>query len=108
MKVLIIYAHPEPRSFNAAILARTETTLTGLGHTCVVRDLYRMQFNPLTTGADFSARSNPDVLHYDKEQKAASKNDGYDPLLRAEFDHLLWADVLIMQFPLYWFSVPPS
>ena len=106
MNVLIVYAHPEPQSFNAAILAHTRKTLAGLGHTCVVRDLYEMAFNPLTTGADFVSRSNPDVLHYDKEQKVASHNDGFEPGLRAEIDHLLWADVLILQFPLYWFSVP--
>jgi NAD(P)H dehydrogenase (quinone) len=106
MNVLIVYAHPEPQSFNAAVLARTCQTLTTLGHTCVVRDLYRMAFNPLTTGADFITRNNPGVLHYDKEQKVASKNGGYDPALRAEIEHLLWTDAVILQFPLYWFSVP--
>jgi NAD(P)H dehydrogenase (quinone) len=106
MKVLIVHAHPEPQSFNAALLAHARKTLTGLGHDCVVRDLYRMGFNPLTTGADFVTRSNPKLLHYDKEQKAASQNDGFEPELRTEIDHLLWADVLILQFPLYWFSVP--
>jgi NAD(P)H dehydrogenase (quinone) len=106
MKVLVVYAHPEPQSFNAALLAHAQKTLTRLGHDCVVRDLYRMGFNPLATAADFVARSNPDLLQYDKEQKAASKNSGYEPGLREEIDHLLWADALILQFPLYWFSVP--
>lgn len=106
MNVLIVYAHPEPQSFNGALLAHARNTLARLGHDCVVRDLYRMDFNPLTTGADFIARSNPDLLQYDKEQKSASRNGGYQLGLHAEIDHLLWADVLILQFPLYWFSVP--
>lgn len=106
MKVLIVYAHPEPRSFNAALLAHARATLTNLGHDCVVRDLYALGFNPVANGADFKTRLDPDVLRYDHEQRAASKTGGYTDELRAEIDHLLWADVLILQFPLYWFSVP--
>jgi NAD(P)H dehydrogenase (quinone) len=106
MKVLIVYAHPEPRSFNAALLARGRGTLASLGHECVVRDLYALGFNPVATGADFTKRHDPDVLRYDHEQRAASKGGGYTAELQAEIDHLLWADALILQFPLYWFSVP--
>ena len=106
MNVLIVHAHPEARSFNGGLLDRARATLGELGHACVVRDLYAMNFNPLTTDADFTERSDTHVLRYDLEQKAASKRAGYAPEIQAEIDHLLWSDVVIFQFPLYWFSMP--
>lgn len=106
MKVLIVYAHPEPRSFNSALLTRAKATLADLGHDCMVRDLYAMGFDPVASGADFTSRLDPDHLRYDHEQRAASKSGGYVAGLRTEIDHLMWADVIILQFPLYWFSVP--
>ena len=106
MNVLIVYAHPEQRSFNAALLKRARATLGELGHHCVVRDLYAMNFNPLTTGADFTRRADAQVMRYDLEQKAASKRAGYVAEIQTEIDHLLWSDVIIFQFPLYWFSMP--
>lgn len=104
--VLIVYAHQEPQSFNAALLAKAQATLGVLGHRCVVRDLYGMQFNPVASGADFVQRADAAAMRYDREQKFASAHAGYVADIQTEIDHLLWADVLILQFPLYWFSMP--
>ena len=106
MKVFIVYAHHEPMSFGAAMLGRSVRTLEELGHGVVVSDLHAMSFNPVATEADFTKRRFPDALQYDREQKHAHQHDAFAADIKAEIDKLLWCDLLILQFPLWWFSVP--
>ena len=106
MNVLIIFAHPEPRSFGKALLDRSVTTLIDCGHEVVVSDLYAMGFNPVASAADFTERRFPDALQYDREQKTSSQRHTFSPDIQAEIDKLLACDLLILQFPLWWFSVP--
>ena len=106
MKVFIVYAHHEPRSFNAALLQRSVQTLHGAGHDVRVSDLHAMHFNPLADAADFAQRRFPETLQYDREQKFATEHSAFAPDIQAEIDKLLWCDLLILQFPLWWFSVP--
>jgi NAD(P)H dehydrogenase (quinone) len=106
MKVLIVFAHPEPRSFGKALLDRSVSTLRDCGHEVVVSDLYAMGFNPVARGSDFTERRFPDALQYDREQKTSSQRHTFSPDIQAEIDKLLACDMLILQFPLWWFSVP--
>ena len=106
MKVLIVFAHHEPQSFGAALLRRSIEALTASGHEVKVSDLHAMQFNPVASAADFTQRRFPDMLQYDREQKHAHEHDAFAPDIQAELDKLLWCDFLILQFPLWWFSVP--
>jgi NAD(P)H dehydrogenase (quinone) len=106
MNVLIVFAHPEPRSFGRALLDRAVRTLRDCGHEVVVSDLYAMNFNPVASAADFVLRRFPDALQYDREQKQASQQRSFAPDIQAELDKLLWSDLLILQGPLWWFSVP--
>jgi NAD(P)H dehydrogenase (quinone) len=106
MNVLIVFAHPEPRSFGRALLDRGVRTLQDCGHDVVVSDLYGMNFNPVASAADFVERRFPDALQYDREQKLASQQRSFAPDIQAELDKLLWSDLLILQGPLWWFSVP--
>ncbi len=68
MKVLVVYAHQEAQSFNAALLTRSVEVLTACGHEVRVSDLYAMRFNPVATAEDFRERRFPTVLQYDREQ----------------------------------------
>ena len=106
MNILIVFAHPEPRSFGRALLDRGVSTLRDCGHDVLVSDLYAMNFNPVASGADFVARRFPEALQYDREQKQASRMRSFAPDIQAELDKLLWCDLLILQGPLWWFSVP--
>lgn len=106
MNVLIVYAHPEPKSFGRALLDRSVQTLQSCGHEVVVSDLYAMDFQPVATGDDFTERRFPDALQYDREQKQSSQRRTFTPDIQAEIDKLLACDLLILQFPLWWFSVP--
>lgn len=106
MNVFIVFAHPEPRSFGRALLDRGVATLRDCGHEVVVSDLYAMGFNPVASAADFTERRFPDALQYDREQKQSSQKRTFSADIQTELDKLLWCDLLILQSPLWWFSVP--
>ena len=44
MNVLIVYAHPEPKSFNGAMKDLAVEVLDGAGHAVRVSDLYAMKW----------------------------------------------------------------
>ena len=50
MRVLTVYAHPNPTSFCHAVLDRFTQGLTDAGHTCEVVDLYAIKFDPVFRG----------------------------------------------------------
>ena len=54
MKVLIIYAHPNPRSFTKAVLDNFVRGIQEAGHAYEVIDLYKIKFNPVFQDMDFS------------------------------------------------------
>ena len=106
MNVFVVSAHPEPKSFCIAMRDAGIAKLREAGHEVVLSDLYQMKFNPVASGDDFLARSNEDYLVYALEQRHAHKNNALAPDIKSELDKLLACDLLILNFPVYWFSVP--
>ena len=106
MKVLIVHAHPEPKSFTAALRDQAVATLEAQGHEVQVSDLYKMHWNPVASADDFSSRENPEYLVYALEQRLGVKSQSLAADIQAELDKLLWADLLILNFPIFWFSTP--
>lgn len=106
MKVLIVYAHPEPKSFNGALKDLAVSILTENGHTVQVSDLYSMKFKAVADREDFLELENPDFLKYQTEQNLAYEKGQLAPDIIAEQEKLLWSDIVILQFPLWWFSLP--
>ncbi|VTQ13779.1 NAD(P)H quinone oxidoreductase [Pseudomonas aeruginosa] len=106
MNVLIVHAHNEPQSFTHALCDQACETLAGQGHAVQVSDLYAMNWNPVASAADFAERADPDYLVYALEQRESVKRQSLAADIQAELDKLLWADLLILNFPIYWFSVP--
>ena len=107
MNVLIVYAHPEPKSFNGAMKDLAVATLRGAVHEVVVSDLFAMRFNPVVGPADFlGERADPDFLSVATEQTKASQTGTLAPDVVAEQEKLKRADLLILQFPVWWFAVP--
>lgn len=53
MKVLVILAHPDNKSFNHAIARTCFDALADNGHTAIFHDLYQEQFNPLLPAEEF-------------------------------------------------------
>ncbi len=107
MKVFIVYAHPEPTSFNAALRDRAVETLTAEGHEVVVTDLYADGFDVGHAGRrDFKEAADTARFDYQVEQKHAADTGSFDDLLAREQERLFWCDLMIFQFPLWWFGVP--
>ena len=46
-QILIVYAHQDPGSFNAAIKDAAVATLSAQGHNVTVSDLHKMKFDPV-------------------------------------------------------------
>lgn len=106
MKVLIVHAHPEPKSFSAALKTAAVEQFKLQGHEVKVSDLYAMDFNPVASGADFGSRANPDYCTYALEQRHAVDSGTIRADIQAELDKLFWCDLLVLNFPIYWFSMP--
>jgi NAD(P)H dehydrogenase (quinone) len=103
---LIIYAHPEPTSFTGALKERAVAALTRAGHTVEVSDLYGEKFNPVAGRHDFTSVANPERFHYQSEQELAARSGGFAADIRREQERVRAADVLVLQFPLWWGGTP--
>lgn len=90
LNTLVVYCHPNPQSFNHAILETVTKELTGKKHPYRVSDLYDMGWNPILGTEDFAklmaGQAAPDVL---KEQ-----------------EDVRWAELLIFIFPIWWLERP--
>lgn len=106
MQVLIVHAHPEPKSFTTAMKDAAVEELTARGHSVELSDLYAMSFDPIAKAADFAPRRNPDYLVYALEQRRAHEAGSLAPDIRTEVEKLVRADLIILSFPMFWFSVP--
>lgn len=106
MNVLIVFAHPEPKSFNGALFDTAMRELRAAGHTVETSDLYRMGFNPVSSRHNFTTVHDPDYLKLQLEETHATEHDGFAPDVEAELRKLESCDLLVLQFPLWWFGLP--
>ena len=90
MNVLIIFAHPNPHSFNQAILEVVDATLREHGHATRIHDLYRMQFRAVLDSEDLAHNWRGDLP---------------EETLR-EHEAVRWAQGLIFIYPIWWFGPP--
>lgn len=90
MKHLIIYAHPNPASFNHAVKNRLMDMAVAEGHEVVIRDLYQLGFDPVLKPADFIA--------------IRSGNTPED--IKTEQAYVTWADMITIVHPIWWTGMP--
>ncbi len=106
MNVLLVYAHPEPKSLNGSLKNFSVKRLEQAGHIVQVSDLYAMKWKASLDADDsmdceVGTRFDPAL-----DSKRAFENGRQSEDIALEQDKLLWADALILQFPLWWFSMP--
>jgi NAD(P)H dehydrogenase (quinone) len=107
LNIFLVYAHPEPRSFNGALKDVAVETLQAAGHQVVVSDLYAMGFEAVVGPADFCGeRADAETLSIPHEQKHAFESGNLAPDIQAEQEKLKLADLVIFQFPIWWFGMP--
>ena len=104
--MFIVHAHAEPKSFNGALTRLAQATLEEAGHDVRVSDLYAMKFDPVSDRRNFTTTKDAAYFKQQVEEQHASKVSGFAPDIEAEMEKLDWCDALIMQFPLWWFSIP--
>lgn len=88
MNVLVILAHPNPRSFNHALAQRVSATLKRSHHHVIFHDLYNEKFNPLLSQDDLV------------------KDRIVDSRLRIYCDELAESDGLVFVHPNWWGGPP--
>ncbi len=107
MNVLLVYAHPEPRSLNGSIKKNfVVQRLQAQGHQVQVSDLYAMNWKAQIDAADAPQRDASQPFNASADSQTAYANGQQSADIAAEQDKLRWADAVILQFPLWWFSMP--
>nr|WP_279075707.1 NAD(P)H-dependent oxidoreductase [Hafnia alvei] len=106
MKVLLVYAHPEPKSLNGSLKNFTIQHLQNAGHEVQVSDLYAMDWKAALDANDSKNRLDETYFDASLDSQHAFKNGLQSDDIALEQSKLLWADTVIFQFPLWWFSMP--
>ena len=107
MNVLIVFAHPEPASFSAALKNEAVATLTQAGHAVTVSDLCAMGWNPALGPTEFEhGRADAAFLDLSREQEHAHRNHSHAADVRAEQAKVAAADLVLFHFPVWWFGMP--
>lgn len=88
MTHLIIYAHPNPTSFNHAILDKV--IQASANHNVIVRDLYQLDFNPTLTWQEFRN----------------TIQQQYKADIAQEHRYFQQADLITLIYPLWWMGFP--
>jgi NAD(P)H dehydrogenase (quinone) len=84
MRVLTVYAHPNPASFCHAVLAQFTQGLTDAGHESEVVDLYAIRFNPVYGMDDYAFFAHDSVPLFDEtELREQMVAEAGGPLRRA-------------------------
>ena len=87
----VILCHPDANSFNAAVARRYCDAVRETGQTAILRDLYRMGFDPVLQ-SDERPQTDDIVLAAD---------------VAAEIEEIRSADVFVLVYPI-WFGTPPA
>ncbi|XP_017164227.1 ribosyldihydronicotinamide dehydrogenase [quinone]-like [Poecilia reticulata] len=106
-KVLIVYAHQNSRSFNAAAKNAAVDILTDQGCIVEVSDLYAMASKAAATAEDLKGNLTcAEAFRYPDESKLSWEQGNLSYEIAKEQSKLAEADLVIFQFPMYWFGVP--
>jgi len=87
---LIIFAHPNPDSFNGAILKTIENKLKEKEYQFISKNLYQLNFNPVLTMNDFARMENSTVTQD----------------IAIEHADIEWAKNIILIYPTWWAGPP--
>ena len=90
MNVLVVYAHPNPESFNAAISQEVCNTLREAGHSLQALDLYKEGFDA--------------SMSRDERERYMSPENTQG--LEEHVEKLKWAEALVFVYPTWWMGPP--
>ncbi|KQM16798.1 NAD(P)H dehydrogenase [Plantibacter sp. Leaf171] len=102
--VLIVHAHPESTSFSTAQAHEVRRALEAQGFQVDLLDLYAQAWQPVLDRHEFPAFDGP--FKPQREQWSAVRDGTLPDDVRSDLDRVLAADLLVLSFPLWWFSMP--
>jgi putative NADPH-quinone reductase len=91
MRCLVVYCHPVPESFCAALRDAAVETLKVRGWEVRLLDLYAERFDP--------------VLSTD-ERRSYHEHAPADPALAPHIESLKWAEAILFVYPTWWYGLP--
>jgi NAD(P)H dehydrogenase (quinone) len=91
MRVLVVYCHPVPESFSAAIRDAAVETLQQRGAEVRLLDLYAEKFDPVMPT---------------EERRGYNEHAPTDPALAPHIENLRWADSILFIYPTWWYGMP--
>ncbi|MGI9389698.1 MAG: NAD(P)H-dependent oxidoreductase [Boseongicola sp.] len=91
MRALVVYCHPNPNSFTAAVRDVVVERLNDAGAEIRLRDLYLEEFDPALSAVE---HENYEICP-----------DNCAPV-QSHVDDLRWCDTLIFVYPTWWYGVP--
>lgn len=90
VRSLVVYCHPDPASYVAAVNRRVVAALTARGDEVRVTDLYAEGFDPLFTA----------------EERQRHLEHGAHPDVHRHVEDLQWCDQLVLVYPTWWSGQP--
>ena len=106
MNIYIVSAHPEPTSFNNSLVKTATHTFETLGHSVRTTDLYAHDFDACEHSRHFQQRKDTQRFDVQSEQRFGYENGTLPAEVDRELAAIHWADLLVIQFPLWWFGAP--
>jgi len=106
VRALIVHCHPEPTSFNSTLTERAVQSLSSNDWVVEVSDLYQEGFDPVEKPDHYASRKDPEIFSPLAEQRHAFQTDSLPGEVEREIARLEAADLIILQFPLWWHSQP--
>ena len=91
MRALVIYCHPKPDSFTAAVRDVVLDKLAASGAEVRLRDLYACGFSPVLSPAEWAG-----YLDCPGNQSPVAQ----------DVDDVRWCDTLIFIYPTWWYGLP--
>lgn len=91
MRTLVVYCHPVPESFGAAVRDAVVDSLGAKGDEVRLIDLYAEGFNPVL-GTE--------------ERRHYNEGPSDDPDLQRHYDHIRWAEAVLFVYPTWWYGLP--
>ena len=92
MRALIVFAHPEPTSFNGSVRDAAVAALVAAGREVDVIDLYADRFDPRMTTEERLAYETPHPI--------------LDPQIEDYVARVRRADALVFIYPTWWWGLP--
>lgn len=103
-RALIVHAHPEAASFSSAQAAAVAEALADRNVVVQRHDLYAQEWAPVLHRDQFPLDTG--YFKPQAEQLRAVSSGALGHPVQAHLDDLMQADLLVLSFPLWWFSMP--